>query len=73
MYRDLGMAVPIAVEEISKTSSSNWLLYEYPNTSSWLYTGTIANSQIMDNVLESIVKLLVSVRSNSNRGCAYGD
>jgi len=32
----------------------NGHLYEYPNTSSWLYTGTIANTQIIDNVLESI-------------------
>ncbi len=34
----------------------NGHLYEYPNTSSWLYTGSIANSQIIDDVLESIVK-----------------
>jgi iron complex transport system substrate-binding protein len=34
----------------------NGNLYEYPNTSSWLYTGTIANTQIIDDVLESIVK-----------------
>jgi iron complex transport system substrate-binding protein len=31
-------------------------VYEYPRSSSWLYTGTIANSQIIDDVLESMVK-----------------
>ncbi|WP_373229035.1 ABC transporter substrate-binding protein [Cohnella sp.] len=100
LYKDLGMAIPKIVEEISKTSESNWNpisleqlalldadhlflinsdvstgseslkdpvwqgipavkngnLYEYSNTTSWLYTGTIANSQIIDDVLESVVK-----------------
>ncbi|WP_051251031.1 iron-hydroxamate ABC transporter substrate-binding protein [Paenibacillus harenae] len=31
-------------------------IYEYPSTASWLYSGAIANSQIIDDVLESIVK-----------------
>ncbi|CAM4447411.1 iron complex transport system substrate-binding protein [Paenibacillus endophyticus] len=31
-------------------------LYQYPSTSSWLYAGTIAYSQVIDDVLESIVK-----------------
>ncbi|WP_251038622.1 AraC family transcriptional regulator [Paenibacillus albidus] len=31
-------------------------VYEYDNQSSWLYTGTIANSQMIDDVLESIIK-----------------
>lgn len=34
----------------------NGNVYEYPNTSSWLYSGAIANSQIIDDVLESIAK-----------------
>ncbi|MEV5024571.1 ABC transporter substrate-binding protein [Paenibacillus sp. LPE1-1-1.1] len=34
----------------------NGKLYEYPSTSSWLYAGTIAYSQVIDDVLESIVK-----------------
>ncbi|TFE19785.1 iron-hydroxamate ABC transporter substrate-binding protein [Cohnella luojiensis] len=34
----------------------NGRIYEYPNTSSWLYTGSIANAQIIDDVLESLVK-----------------
>ncbi|OMF21481.1 ABC transporter substrate-binding protein [Paenibacillus sp. FSL H8-0548] len=34
----------------------NGNLYEYPSTSSWLYAGTIAYSQVIDDVLESIVK-----------------
>jgi iron complex transport system substrate-binding protein len=34
----------------------NGKVYEYPNTASWLYSGAIANSQIIDDVLESIVK-----------------
>jgi iron complex transport system substrate-binding protein len=98
LYQDLGLTVPTVVEEISKTSGSNWLpisleqlaqldvdnlflvnsdaatgsealkdpvyqgipavkngnVYEYPPTSSWLYTGAIANTQIIDDVLESI-------------------
>ncbi|KQN97227.1 ABC transporter substrate-binding protein [Paenibacillus sp. Leaf72] len=31
-------------------------VYAYDNNASWLYTGTIANSQMIDDVLESIVK-----------------
>ncbi|WP_110932911.1 iron-hydroxamate ABC transporter substrate-binding protein [Paenibacillus bouchesdurhonensis] len=31
-------------------------IYEYDNESSWLYTGVIANSQIIDDVIESILK-----------------
>lgn len=34
----------------------NGNIYEYGKDTSWLYTGTIANSQIIDNVLESLVK-----------------
>lgn len=34
----------------------NGKIYEYPSTSSWLYAGTIAYSQVIDDVLESIVK-----------------
>ncbi|WP_054024884.1 iron-hydroxamate ABC transporter substrate-binding protein [Bacillus sp. FJAT-28004] len=34
----------------------NGKIYEYPGTSSWLYAGTIAYSQVIDDVLESIVK-----------------
>jgi iron complex transport system substrate-binding protein len=34
----------------------NGKVYEYPSTSSWLYAGTIAYSQVIDDVLESIVK-----------------
>ncbi|MDF2725835.1 MAG: putative transporter substrate binding protein [Paenibacillus sp.] len=31
-------------------------VYEYDNNASWLYTGVIANTQMIDNVLSSIVK-----------------
>lgn len=31
-------------------------LYEFAENESWLYTGTIANEQIIDNVLKSLVK-----------------
>ncbi|MBJ6360716.1 AraC family transcriptional regulator [Paenibacillus sp. GCM10012307] len=31
-------------------------IYEYGKETSWLYSGTIANSQIIDDVLESIIK-----------------
>ncbi|MCF2937169.1 ABC transporter substrate-binding protein [Paenibacillus alkaliterrae] len=31
-------------------------VYEYPSTASWLYSGTIASTQIIEDVLESIVK-----------------
>lgn len=34
----------------------NGHLYEYPSTASWLYTGAIANTQMIDNVLDSLVK-----------------
>lgn len=34
----------------------NGNIYEYGKETSWLYTGTIANSQIIDNVLKSLVK-----------------
>lgn len=34
----------------------NGQLFEYDNTASWLYTGAIANSQMIDNILGSIVK-----------------
>ncbi|RAR44791.1 iron-hydroxamate ABC transporter substrate-binding protein [Paenibacillus sp. MDMC362] len=34
----------------------NGNIYEYGKETSWLYTGTIANGQIIDNVLESLVK-----------------
>lgn len=34
----------------------NGNIYEYGKDTSWLYTGTIANSQIIDDVLESLVK-----------------
>ncbi|GAB6926720.1 iron-hydroxamate ABC transporter substrate-binding protein [Paenibacillus sp. JCM 10914] len=34
----------------------NGNIYEYGKETSWLYTGTIANSQIIDDVLESLVK-----------------
>lgn len=34
----------------------NGKVYTYPSTSSWLYAGTIAYSQVIDDVLESIVK-----------------
>ncbi|WP_211745688.1 ABC transporter substrate-binding protein [Paenibacillus sp. Marseille-Q4541] len=34
----------------------NGNVYEYSKDSSWLYTGSIANSQMIDNVLESLVK-----------------
>ncbi|MBD2871128.1 iron-hydroxamate ABC transporter substrate-binding protein [Paenibacillus sp. IB182493] len=34
----------------------NGNLYEYTRDASWLYSGAIANSQIIDDVLESIVK-----------------
>ncbi|MDQ0268187.1 ABC transporter substrate-binding protein [Cytobacillus purgationiresistens] len=34
----------------------NGNLHEYTRDTGWLYTGTIANSQIIDDVLESIVK-----------------
>jgi iron complex transport system substrate-binding protein len=34
----------------------NGKIYEYSNTTSWLYTGSIANTQMIDDVLESIVK-----------------
>ncbi|MEC1155978.1 iron-hydroxamate ABC transporter substrate-binding protein [Cytobacillus horneckiae] len=34
----------------------NGNLYEFSRDSSWLYTGTIANSQIIDDVLESITE-----------------
>ncbi|WP_338554758.1 hypothetical protein [Paenibacillus sp. KS-LC4] len=31
-------------------------VYSYHNNASWHYTGTIASSQMLDDVLESIVK-----------------
>lgn len=31
-------------------------VYDFDNNSSWLYTGTIANSQMIDDVLKSVVK-----------------
>ena len=34
----------------------NGNIYEYGKDTSWLYTGTIANGQIIDNVLDSLVK-----------------
>jgi iron complex transport system substrate-binding protein len=34
----------------------NGNIYEYGKETSWLYTGTIANTQIIDDVLESLVK-----------------
>lgn len=34
----------------------NGHVYEFGPETSWLYTGTIANSQIIDNVLKSVVK-----------------
>ncbi len=34
----------------------NGNVYEYDKETSWLYTGTIANSQIIDDVLESMIK-----------------
>ncbi|MDF2645394.1 MAG: putative transporter substrate binding protein [Paenibacillus sp.] len=34
----------------------NGQVFEYDNTASWLYTGAIANRQMIDNVLESILK-----------------
>ncbi|MGG3307265.1 iron-hydroxamate ABC transporter substrate-binding protein [Paenibacillus lautus] len=34
----------------------NGNIYEYGKDTSWLYTGTIANSQIIDNVLEGLMK-----------------
>lgn len=34
----------------------NGRVFEYDRTSSWLYTGAIANRQMIDNVLESILK-----------------
>ena len=33
----------------------NGNVYEYPRESSWLYSGVIANSQIIDDVLENLV------------------
>ncbi|MDQ0061541.1 ABC transporter substrate-binding protein [Paenibacillus harenae] len=41
-------------KEIPAVKSGN--VYEYPSTSSWLYGGTVAFSQVIDDVLESIVK-----------------
>lgn len=41
-------------QSISAVKNGN--VYEYDSTSSWLYSGAIANSQIIDDVLESIVK-----------------
>ncbi|MFD3257077.1 ABC transporter substrate-binding protein [Paenibacillus lentus] len=34
----------------------NGQIYEFDNESSWLYTGVIANGQIIDDVVESILK-----------------
>lgn len=34
----------------------NGNIYEYPGDSAWLYTGPIANSQIIDDVLESVTE-----------------
>ncbi|WP_055108246.1 iron-hydroxamate ABC transporter substrate-binding protein [Paenibacillus ihumii] len=34
----------------------NGQIYEFDNESSWLYTGVIANSQMIDDVVESILK-----------------
>lgn len=34
----------------------NGHVYEYDQSASWLYTGTIANSQMIDNVLSSMLK-----------------
>jgi iron complex transport system substrate-binding protein len=34
----------------------NGNVHEYGPETSWLYTGTIANSQMIDDVLESIIK-----------------
>ncbi|OBZ17928.1 iron-hydroxamate ABC transporter substrate-binding protein [Bacillus sp. FJAT-26390] len=34
----------------------NGKVYEFPNTTAWLYSGAIANSQIIDDVLKSVVK-----------------
>lgn len=41
-------------KEISAVKNGN--IYEYPSSSSWLYGGTVAFTQVIDDVLESMAK-----------------
>ncbi|QGR00155.1 ABC transporter substrate-binding protein [Paenibacillus psychroresistens] len=100
LYKDMGLAAPDVVKEVSKTGTGNWLpismekladmnvdhlflinsdketgsealkdavwknipavknghVYEFDSKHSWLYGGVIANSQVIDDVLTSLVK-----------------
>lgn len=55
---DIGEGASIIDEPIWQgiPAVKNGHVYEFPSTSSWLYGGLIANSQIIDDVVSSVVK-----------------